>query len=369
MQLSVRRYDTGESLLLTATNGRVQNLDPIPASESLPWLAPSFFDPQINGCLGRGFVSPEITADDVRLIADKCEQHGLGRFFPTFITSSDETFRNGFARVASILDADEELNRRMPGFHLEGPYLSSEDGPRGAHSREQMRDPDWDEFRRWQDAAGGRIRLVTVAPERMGVLSFIEKLTAAGVVVSLGHTAANGQQIRDAARAGAKMSTHLGNGCHATMNRHENPIWEQLACDELTASIIADGHHLPPSVVKSIVRAKGHRVVLTCDAGNLAGLPAGRYRDWEQELEVLPSGKIVVPGTPYLAGSGSFTDTCVRNVMMMAGVSFREAIEMASVRTRELFGLPVPKLAVGEPLDFIAWDAKTYLPVGPGLLM
>ena len=155
--------------------------------------------------------------------------------------------------------------------------------------------------------------MVTLAPERPGAMAFIEKLAAAGVVVAIGHTAATGEQIRDAVAAGARTSTHLGNGAHAVLPRHANYIWEQLADDGLWASIIADGHHLPASVVKCVVRVEdAGAAALTCDAGSLAGMPPGRYREWGQELEVLPGGKIVVPGTPYLAGCGHFTDVVRR---------------------------------------------------------
>src|SRR5207244_4307325 len=181
--------------------------------------------------------------------------------------------------------------RPLPARHREGPDLSPEDGPRGAHPRQHIRPPDWDEFRRLQDAAGGLIRLVTLAPEHDGALPFIEKLVAAGVVVSLGHTAASGACIRAAAKAGARLSTHLGNGAHAILPRHPNYIWEQLAADELWASIICDGHHLPPSVARCIVRVKTPaRTILTSDAGSLAGLAPGHYHEWGQELEVRPEG-------------------------------------------------------------------------------
>src|SRR5262249_38473182 len=145
---------------------------------------------------------------------------------------------------------------------------------------------------------------------------FIEKLTRSGVVVSLGHTAATRAQIRAAIAAGPRLSTHLGNGAHAVPPRHDNYIWEQLAVDALWASIICDGHHLPATVVRCIVRVKTPgRTILTCDAGSLAGLPPGRYREWDQEFEVRPEGKIVVPGTSYLAGSWAFTDVCVANAV------------------------------------------------------
>jgi N-acetylglucosamine-6-phosphate deacetylase len=122
-------------------------------------------------------------------------------------------------------------------------------------------------------------------------------------------------------------------------------------------SIIPDGHHLPPAVVRCLVRAKGvARTLTTCDASSLAGMPPGRYREWGTDLDVLPSGKVVVAGTPYLAGSGHFTDRCVGTLIRDAGVTLAEAVEMASVRPRELLGLPVPRLAVGESADLVVFD-------------
>jgi N-acetylglucosamine-6-phosphate deacetylase len=160
------------------------------------------------------------------------------------------------------------------------------------------------------------------------------------VVVALGHTAAAGARIRDAVQAGARLSTHLGNGCHAVLPRHDNPIWEQLAADELWASVICDGWHLTPAVARCMLRVKtAARAVLTCDASSLAGLPPGRYEEWGETFEVQTDGKVVVPGTSYLAGSGVFTDTCIGWAVRHAGVSLREAIDMASVRPRELLGL------------------------------
>jgi N-acetylglucosamine-6-phosphate deacetylase len=254
---------------------------------------------------------------------------------------------------------DEEIARAVSAIHLEGPYISAEDGPRGAHPRQYIRKPDWDEFERWQNAAGGRIRLMTLAPEHEGSLAFIEQLVQAKVVVSLGHTAAISARIREAISAGARMSTHLGNGCHALLPRHDNYLWEQLAADELWASIICDGHHLPSALIRCILRVKTpRRTILTCDASSLAGMPPGRYREWDQELEVLPEGKIVVSESGFLAGSWSFTDRCIGNAVRDGGVSLSEAIEMASIRPRELLGLPINRLEVGQPADLVLfeWD-------------
>src|SRR4029079_6906036 len=113
---------------------------------------------------------------------------------------------HGFSTLARACESDAGLARTMPAYHLEGPYIAADDGPRGAHPREHVRPPDWDEFHRWQDAAGGRIRLVTLAPELPGATVFIERLTAAGVIISVGHTGATPEQIRAAVAAGARLS-------------------------------------------------------------------------------------------------------------------------------------------------------------------
>jgi N-acetylglucosamine-6-phosphate deacetylase len=249
------------------------------------------------------------------------------------------------------------LAHATPAIHLEGPWLSPEDGPRGAHLREHIRPPDWDEFCRLQEAAGGKIRLVTLAPEHEGALQVIEQLVKSNVVVALGHTAATSLRIREAIKAGAKLSTHLGNGSHAVLPRHNNYFWEQLAADELWASIICDGFHLPRNLARCILRVKTpERIVLTCDAGSLAGLPPGKYREWGQNLEIAPEGKIVIPGTSYLAGSWVFTDACISWLTATGEVGLRDAIDMATIRPRQLLGLPVPKLEAGCQTDLVLFD-------------
>jgi N-acetylglucosamine-6-phosphate deacetylase len=356
MLLRVRHFATGRAMAVGFDAGRVVSVsDAADAPDG--WIAPAFFDVQINGGHGVGFTSPSLTSENVRTVANICATHGVGGFLPTVITAAFDTQIHALRTLFQAVEQDTELAARMPAFHLEGPYICPEDGPRGAHPKQHARDPDWDEFRRLQDAAGGRIRMVTLAPELPGAIPMIEQLVSTGVLVSIGHTAATATQIADAVRAGAKLSTHLGNGCHATLPRHDNYLWEQLADDHLTASLIADGHHLPPAVLKSLIRGKQpKRVILISDAGTFAGSPPGRYTDWGTEVEVLANGKIVVPGTPFLAGSGVFTDVCVSGALRHGGVSLSEAIQMASVRPRTLLGLPVPALVSGSKGPFVLFD-------------
>jgi N-acetylglucosamine-6-phosphate deacetylase len=360
MLIRAKHYANGALVDLTWSDGSVTAI--APATDCRPdheagWVAPALFDVQINGCHGRNFSSTALTLEDIRHIIGVCRQHGITTLCPTLITSSFAALAHGFATLRHACESDPEVARAVPGYHLEGPYISAEDGPRGAHAKEHVRPPDWDEWRRLQDAAGGRIRLVTLAPEIPGALRFIENLVTSGIVVALGHTAASGPQIRDAVRAGARLSTHLGNGSHALLPRHDNYLWHQLANDGLWASLITDGDHLPAEVVRCIVRVKTPaRLILTCDASPLAGLPQGRHRAWDQDFEVLASGKVVVPGTTYLAGSGVLTDSCINRLLSWGEVGLRDAIDMASSRPRQLLGLPTAALEPGARCDLLLFQ-------------
>ena len=361
MRLRARHYRTGQRLDFICEHGIIARTEPAGTAQAdieAEWIAPAFCDVQINGCEGISFNAPTLSAEQIRRVVHVCRQHGTAQLCPTLVTASHEALLHGFTTLADACDADTELNRAIVGIHLEGPYISPDDGPRGAHPRQHVRPADWDEFRRFQDAARGRIRMVTVAPESPGCIAFIEKATAAGVIVALGHTGATGACIRDAVTAGARISTHLGNGSHAVLPRHDNYIWEQLADDRLWASIIADGHHLPMSLMRCILRVKSpSRLILTCDASSLAGLPAGKHKVWDQDFEILPTGKIVVPGTSYLAGSWAFTDLCVANMLKLGETSLSETIDLASNGPRALLGLPPRSLDVGEPAEAILFDS------------
>jgi N-acetylglucosamine-6-phosphate deacetylase len=360
MRLRARHYRTGQRLDFICEQARIVHIEPpVPdaADREAEWIAPAFCDVQINGCLGISFNSASLAQEQIRTVIDTCRQHGIAQLCPTLVTGAFDALLHGFRTIHAACETDAVLQRAIVGIHLEGPYISADDGPRGAHPKEHVRPPDWEEFCRFQDAAQGRIRMVTLAPETAGAMAFIEKATRAGIVVALGHTGASGPVIRDAIKAGARISTHLGNGSHAMLPRHDNYIWEQLAADELWASIIADGHHLPATVMRSIVRVKTPaRMILTCDASPLAGSPPGTYREWGDAFDVLPSGKIVVAGTPYLAGSWAFTDLCVGNMLRLGETSLAESIDMASNRPRELLGLRRRDLEIGERAEVILFD-------------
>lgn len=326
-------------------------------SESLR-LAAGFVDLQINGYGGIDFNHVGTTTDQIAGITRSLWRTGVTSYCPTIITESAEHISQCLSNLIRACQESIEFKRAFAGIHLEGPFISPEDGPRGAHPRQHVRPPDWDQFRRWQDVAEGGIRMLTLSPEWPESFDFIERAAGAGVIVAIGHTSARPDQIAGAVCAGAKMSTHLGNGSHAKIDRHPNYIWEQLANDDLWASFIVDGHHLPPAVVKCFLRGKGFaRSVLVTDAIAAAGCPPGNYKLGNVEVEVLESGRVNLPGTPYLAGSALDMDDAVGKTVSFSDATLDDALLMASANPAELIGLEDRgKLEAGRRADMILFD-------------
>jgi N-acetylglucosamine-6-phosphate deacetylase len=310
---------------------------------------PGLFDLQVNGFAGVDFNAPDLTPDAVGVALDKMRACGVTRVLPTLITSSLADFAAS-ARVIAGMNDDA-----IAGIHMEGPYLSPDDGPRGAHPREHVTAASTDDFERRQAAALGRIVLVTLAPEVPGALALTEWLATAGVRVAVGHTAASPQQIADAAAAGATLSTHLGNGCAAVLPRHPNVIWEQLAADALFASLIVDGHHLPPATVKAMVRAKGvDRSILITDATAAAGRAPGRYRMGAVDCELGADGRVSLAGTPFLAGSSLTLDRAIARTVRYTGLPIETVLPMASVIPARYLGMTTAGTVTAD------WDAERF---------
>jgi N-acetylglucosamine-6-phosphate deacetylase len=342
--------------------GRVARIEPAGAapadfgSEDAV-IAPALFDIQVNGAMGIDLQGRDVRAEDVRALTDSLAAQGVARWVPTLITASFEDMRHGCRVVAEAL-ADPVVRRAVPGLHLEGPYISPEDGPRGAHPQRHVRPPDLDEFDRLLEAADGNILYVTVAPEWEGAGAFIKALVSRGVAVSLGHHNAGETDIAAAVDAGAVLCTHLGNGLASEIHRHWNPLWPQLAEDRLAASLIADLEHLPPPMLKSLVRAKGpERVVLTSDCVHIAGLPPGEYRLGGHPVELTTYGRIRLSGTDLLAGSSLMLLQGVVNAADVAGLSLEQAFACATSVPAALFGqepTPWPPRA-GVPANLVAF--------------
>jgi N-acetylglucosamine-6-phosphate deacetylase len=317
-------------------NGRIAAVRDASRDPGDLWAAPGLIDLQVNGFAGVDYNDPDVTLEAIARSVESVRATGVTRFLPTVITGSRERMSGALRKLARAKQRHPEI----AGFHVEGPFISAEEGPRGAHPKEHVRPPDRDEFDRLQEAADGGIRLLTLAPETPGALELIEYAASRGVVVSIGHTGASGAQIRDAIRAGATMSTHLGNGAHSLLPRHPNYIWEQMAADELYAGLIVDGIHLPPSFVKCAVRAKGlEKSILVTDATAPANCPPGRYRLGGMDVDLTAEGKVTLAGTERLAGSALRMDRGLENLMRFAGVGLGEALRMATVNPARAMGM------------------------------
>ncbi len=305
------------------------------------WVGPGLVDLQVNGYRGLDFNTTPMPDGLPGRVTRELWREGVTSYLATVITNSPEAIEASCRAIAKGCEEDADARAGIAGIHLEGPFISPEDGPRGAHARPFVRAPDWDLFRRWQDAAGGRIRLVTFSPEWPGSEDFASRLAGSGVIASIGHTAAAPEQVRRAIDAGATCSTHLGNGSHLVLQRHPNYLWEQLADDRLTACFIADGFHLPDSVMKVILRAKGKRAALVSDAVYLSGLKPGTYDTHIGGKVVLtPEGKLHLASNPnLLAGLAGMLRQGVERLVRSGIASLGEAWDLASVRPAALLGL------------------------------
>jgi len=348
---------TGAPLRATfdATISAVEVLSSTPPDAS--FLSPGWIDLQVNGFGGVDYNNPKCTLDEISRSVQLQFSTGVTRFYPTVITGSPEDM---LGALHNLKRAKEKLPEgvAMDGFHVEGPHISPDDGPRGAHPRRWVRPPDLDEFRRWQDATGNQVRIVTLAPEWPQAPRYIESITGEGVVASIGHTNATAQQIADAVSAGATLSTHLGNGAHAVMRRHPNYLWEQLAEDRLMADFIVDGIHLPPSFLKVALRAKTiERSVLVTDASAPAGCPPGRYQLGEQPVDLTADNRVMLVGQERLAGSALRMDHGVENLMRIAGLSLADAVRMATTNAARAGHVPgrAAGLVPGDRADLIQY--------------
>jgi N-acetylglucosamine-6-phosphate deacetylase len=332
--------ETGQAARVQLRGGRVAAVQPTEGAPDL-WVAPGFVDAQVNGFGGFDVNAPDPSADDVCAMVEALWRQGVTSFCPTVVTQSEEQMCRSLRAVAEAAGRSCLMAHCLPMAHVEGPYLSAEDGPRGAHAREYIRPASTAEYERWQRAADGRVGVVTLAPETPGALEYIRALAAQGTVMAIGHTGASPALVREAVDAGARLSTHLGNGCHALLPRLENPIWAQLAEDRLWASFIFDGHHLPPEVMKVVLRAKGlARALLVSDSVALAGAPPGSYESpIGGRVELGEDGRLSLAGSGFLAGSASPLRVGVRNAMVHAGVGLGAAVRLASANPARLLGL------------------------------
>lgn len=354
-----RNPATGENVEVIVDDGLIQAILPA-SSEEEQWLSPGFVDLQINGYCGHDLNAESLTAEVVIALARQLVALGVTTFLPTLITAPEYRILASLRAIAAARGISALAAHMIPCVHVEGPHISPVDGPRGAHPRAHVRPPDCDELERWQAASGGLVGLVTLSPHWDNALDYISQLARREIVVALGHTDAGPERIHASAAAGARFSTHLGNGVAGELPRHPNLLWAQLADDRLTASLIADGHHLPADTLTAMLRAKGiEHCVLVSDAVAVGGLPPGVYETpVGGTVELTAEGRIGIPGTETLGGAALPLKVGIANVARLPGFSLQQAVRMATENPGRFVG-GRGVLRVGALADLVqfTWNA------------
>jgi len=361
---------TGQPLTVEVRDGLIQALHrdtPAAQAAGSGWLAPGLIDLQVNGYGGHDLNGEQLTAQTVYALAQAMLACGVTTFLPTLITASEAQLTAALVAIQAARRLFPTVARMVPYVHVEGPAIAPEDGPRGAHPAAHVRPPSVAEFDRWQSASGAVVGMVTLSPHWPGSTGYIAHLVASGVHVALGHTDASPAQIADAVQAGARLSTHLGNGMHAQINRRRNPLWAQRADDRLCASFIADGHHLAPELLQVMLRSKGLvRSLIVSDATALGGLAPGHYQaSIGGAVKLGSNGRLSMNdgSDQYLAGAALPLLAGVATLVRDAKLNLRDALALATEHPGRWVG-GLGRLAVGQPADLIRfnWDAAASTP-------
>jgi N-acetylglucosamine-6-phosphate deacetylase len=287
---------------------------------STPLHIPGFVDLQVNGFIGVDFSSEALTEEAFLHAGHALIARGTAAFLPTLITSTEARLHRNLKLMCAALKKDATLARHVPGFHLEGPFISKEPGAVGAHDPASVRTPDVDLFDRLFAWSEGRLRLLTLAAELPGAVELARHAVRRGAAVSCGHQLAGAVDLARLVEAGATSLTHLGNGMPNHVHRHNNPLLSGLAEQRLKILFIPDGHHLPHHIIALFARAAGpDRLIATSDSASAAGLPPGTYDVLGSRAVLEPSGLLHSPEKQCLVGSSSTLFACM-NVLHGTGL-------------------------------------------------
>jgi N-acetylglucosamine-6-phosphate deacetylase len=355
-------YETGKPVRVEIKDGIIREISDAHSQDVSAgdlYIAPGFIDNQVNGYSGSDFADERLTVNRVKTAAAALWEDGVTTFVPTLVTGSHDDLIRNFKVLAQARE-DAFFRGSVPGFHLEGPYLSPEPGYYGCHPARHLRRPSWGEFLEYQEAAGGKIIQVTVAPELDGAIEFIRSCSENGIVIAIGHTNASADEINLAVANGARLSTHLGSGCANLIDRHRNPLWPQLANDRLAPTLIADGHHLTREEMKVFYKIKGpENLILTSDVNHLIGMPPGEYIYLGSKVTKTTDGLVMNPELNCLAGASLPLIRGIENMMNYAGCSLGEAVNLASRNVARVLGMDDRgRLSEGKRADLVLIERR-----------
>ena len=362
MVIEAKHYMTGFPIRLEIGEGIIEKITEIPDSESgnSLFIAPGFTDNQVNGCGGIDFAQKDLSCSELERAASILLKEGVTTFLPTLITDSHLNLVRSLGNISSAMDESELLRYMIPGIHLEGPFISPEDGFRGCHPAKHVRMPSVEELKRLVSASRNRIIQLTLAPELEGAMELINYCSKNGIVVAIGHSNATAAQIKLAVDKGATISTHLGNGCANMIHRHFNPLWQQLSDERLTPSVIADGLHLLREEIDVMFKVKGRdNMILTSDMVFLAGMPEGSYSYLGTEVLITENGSLIDKHHNCLAGASFPIKRGIENILNFTACSLGDAINMASGNVCRIYGLTDRgTLSTGKRADLLLFEIE-----------
>ena len=304
-------------------------------------MEPVWVDLQVNGYAGVDFNAPGLTEEAVKTVTERLNADGTAVFLPTLVTGDPEML---IATVRTVMAARRRYavcERSIPGFFMEGPFISDRPGAVGTHPVEWVRPPDLALFGRFQDAAEGLVKMVNVAAEVPGMPEFVRELSARGVTVSLGHQLAKSPaEIEGCIAAGARAFTHLGNGIPNEVDRHDNIIFTALVEDRASVMFIPDGHHLPDTMLKLYARAVPiGRLIAVSDAQYPAGMPPGEYEVCGAHARLEPSGLLWNPARNCLVGATTPIARMMTLLQERVGLTEAECLHIGRDNPLALVGL------------------------------
>jgi N-acetylglucosamine-6-phosphate deacetylase len=349
-EICARHFATGQPVRLRWRDGVITESSAADVPEDL-WVAPGLVDMQVNGYGGVDFQQDGLTAGDLLKAARGLRAAGCTRFLLTLITDEWGKLTARLRHLRNVRAQSPELTAAIAGWHIEGPFLSSEPGFHGAHDPALMLNPTVKHVRELRQITGDDPLLLTMAPEREGVIELIPAITSLGIKVSLGHTNASAQLLQAAVVGGATMFTHLGNGCPRELDRHDNILWRVFETPGLTAGLIPDRIHVSGPLFRLIHNAIGASIYYTTDAMAAAGAGPGLYSIGRLEVEVGEDEVVRQPGKTNFAGSALRPVDGVFRAAEMLNCPWQETWKRSSVVPAKLMGLKCG-LEIGDAANF-----------------
>jgi N-acetylglucosamine-6-phosphate deacetylase len=357
-----------EDAIITISDGTITSIESDPHRAAQPdhaTLTATFFDVHTHGAANHDVM--EATPEAFKTIGRFMATRGVGHYLPTTVTAPVETTLRSLEGIANAIEAAPQPNEAQPiGIHLEGPFISH--AKRGVHPPADIKVPNIDLFDRFQQAARGYIRLITIAPETPGATDLIAHCSSTGVRVSLGHTNATLTEAQSGIRAGAASATHTFNAMRALDHREPGVLGEVLDSDSLFAELICDGVHVAPELVRLWLKAKGeHRAILVTDSMSATGMPDGMYMLGTFQVQVADGRAVAAEdlrnGKSTLAGSILTLDRALANLIHFTGARLETAVQLATRNPAVMLGIEdrIANLAPGQPANFNAFDAEGNL--------